>query len=1488
MLRITIDNGNGPVNYTTRIVPGTLSIEDNVNQPVSFNFDVVNIGTDFVVPRRGAYVKVESLKYHNVLATGFVTNEPEKEFIGSSGQRTLSSSTIAGAYLQHTVKCVSDDWLLNVHMVPFVPALVNQTMGQILRLLAETLVPNFYTFDVDDGDIIPIFKYDPKKKWSEIAKEFADAIRYHFWVKDKVIYFKPYGDKVLGVSYDDALPLQGKVFDPKTLNTTPLDTPIVNDVIMIGDVEPHRIREDHFIGTGVEGDFVLRHKVFGGASELLLEEKWDGSDFRNELWEVVDPDTRFSLAGALNVGPGSGPLSLGSAYIKGKNGLELGGKLDIDNGEFEFLSSSTGLIGGIYDSATLSQASCNAGFMVSGYSVSGGIVAIHPVIDGVMQPAIAAGKSNKHYRLQMLISTGTWTRYEKTFRTLSGVSFGGTELASESDVTFIVEEISLDATPPAPLVRSTFRMTLPAFGLYAIVNSVDLDAVITFTQLAKPIQAALYARSLYGPYGNELPILNLADEEHHQLGFGLQNQTATISDVREYQMLRFYGDTIPAVGSRLRLRSWESGRSLARVRDDVSIANEAVVSGDDGVRSAIVTDLNPTPRTSEDCELAAEAFIQDRKQTQYNGSYQFMDDFWQGFSRSLASPPVTGDIDYPRTGRYLSVNSPMRGVSGMFVVRRVQATVAELQQEKIQWNVEFGPDLYVPKLLPRFFKPREEILLPRDVAEEPVIQSLTDIGITFLPDLDEIRLTSVVTGTQVTVTSNATVSGNQVVEVRRVDSGWGTTDQNLILQTTLSEFTLDRMAIEQTWYFRIVDTVSGKTSRRTSVIRVVYPLVPDSPAGVLDTRDFLKPEVQLQIPGDVRNVWGIEIRSCMEVGPTTFDLPVVSSPGLSLGVTLEMVERPKQSVNTEARSFTSCSLYLDPADYDFASYYFEVVAQNVNVSDAYNITLEKTDGTVISQVSVPANTTSRALIRSATSFTPDTGKTAYRIKLDQTASNNDLQCYAARIFIRQVGASKTRIQCTMIHTGAITSLDDFGFGDNRFNVTTYTAESQSYYFFKQELLLADIVDWSLETVARSTGSTMSVGLAQKGTIAPVVAETTHDTTLSLADVTFPNSASGFTDGDEFELITKVNGTPANTSLNAARVYCRLENISRVLIFRRVAGNGQAVTTSDKRQLFDASEYESDLGDGGTFDFEFESTGAETAGGDRRRILSYADDDTLSPLSDVSTSDLAFPDATKRRLRACILPMPVGEKRFIGDLQGTTGTVTNTMDNLIVKYPTLVQLFEDDFSGYSDGATPGLPEWTTSVTAGSPAPTLTKETYNGSPILQARLQISGSASQRIRQLLFAGYSSIYPEFPATPYGVWVSCIWLGHETLSGNAHLTQEGICIGLNSAISDFLVWNFRGGRLVLDDGAGSVINLVTGMAVPDIGDTCRLQLVGNSTTSRLEAYINDVLVGSTTNSVIILGHANPKKTGFAAKATGSFDAGVDVSRFSDFKSGVI
>src|ERR1039458_571557 len=222
-MKIFINNGpNGTglgTNYTRYVVDGSLTVEDSINVTSLISFQLSNVDQLFVVPRRSAYVTVVSEIYASgsgygsgkILATGFVTTEPERTLLGLSQgvKQTNLGPNVTGVFQSqvytYNVQVTSDEWIINSNTVPFIPAFVNQTDSQILSSIAQELMPGFFTTNLmASGTLVPYYQYDPTQTWSDIAKVFADQNRYHYKVINKSIIYQPFGDDPLGISYNDA------------------------------------------------------------------------------------------------------------------------------------------------------------------------------------------------------------------------------------------------------------------------------------------------------------------------------------------------------------------------------------------------------------------------------------------------------------------------------------------------------------------------------------------------------------------------------------------------------------------------------------------------------------------------------------------------------------------------------------------------------------------------------------------------------------------------------------------------------------------------------------------------------------------------------------------------------------------------------------------------------------------------------------------------------------------------------------------------------------------------------------------------------------------------------------------------------------------------------------------------------------------------------------------------------------------------------------
>jgi hypothetical protein len=971
---------------TTKLTPWvdwtSVKVTDQLNVPTTLTFNLTNIGGDFPKLIPHAYVTLYSTRWKRSLFTGFINSAPTLVPLGLSP----AASNRRKVLFTYQVSCTSDEFLLNMKSVQFIPMFINQTHGAILTAIADTLCPGIFNTDfVGSGDIVPSYAYDPSQSWSEIAKTFADSIRYRYKVRDKLIYFQPYGDGALGIQYDEDGP-EG-TYDPFGLHTTVFQVPLVNDITMIGAVEAGRNREDYFIGDGFTGNFPLRHKVFNGASTLLLNDDWTETSFDTQQWYVADPAGQFNLGnGALNLVSSFG-FPLGFSYLQLNNGLELAGGLDVEHGEFGWNDASHGIVGGVYTDDSMTASAAIASFYIS--SPSGVTLTASGAVGVVMQAMYGetpvgvpiVSQANHTYVLQTLFNAPSYVRYLTQYRTLAGGSFGGTELDLPGSITFIVQDTDIAAATgfyyvPPVTKYVVNNATLPAFAVYGLINNVKLNFTLNYTLIAKmplgTLQAMEGPEGLMFPSGVVLPMLPPGSGGYigpvlpwpgdgsgaiyppplqrgvhiinEVLGIGFEQESAQITAGNSADTLAFYAQTLPTAGTPIRFQSWESQAAISRLQATGSIAEEMIIVEDDGIRAATVSNLVPLPRTSEDCDNAALAYLEDRTETWYNGTYSCTSYFLNQYT----SDPVF----WPVPGRFIFVNSPLRAINrqAMLVtqltmgvldaVGNAQNTLTQQPGqvgEVLSFQLTFGPDLHLEKVLANFNDSNPpNILTPQDTANPPDPRATTEVDNTYLPDVQAIYAYPIKDGeVGISLLDNNTFP----VEIRLSDASWGqgvtpnyvgtfvagqTFDivgakllegdrkglppihrinpvgpinnplppilspphtSPIAITATPVNFILVRQQYDQTWYMRYVS--GATTSRRTKVLRVVYPQKPAAPT--IDYGD--SHYVQFDFAGDIRSIFGFEMRA-LDNTTIIVQKPVNSNGDLLIDLTRTKATNP--------------------------------------------------------------------------------------------------------------------------------------------------------------------------------------------------------------------------------------------------------------------------------------------------------------------------------------------------------------------------------------------------------------------------------------------------------------------------------------------------------------------------------------------------------------------------------------------------------------------
>lgn len=872
MIQLLIKIGPNTLDYTKFVDQSSLQIQEQINLPSQCTFTLIPIG-NFIKPPQRAYVTVFSTRYQKSLFTGFIAAEPQRTLLSTGRAQELN---LAGGVVEdvnmgprqlfsYAITATSDEYLLNIKAIPFIPSYYNRSQGDILSSLAETLCPGFFdTSQIASGDIVPYFAYSPQQSWAEVAKLFGDGSRYRYKARDRQLYYQPFGDQPLGIVYDESQPQSQ--FNAQALQTSVLTVPIVNDVTIIGDTEAGNNREDYFLGDGFTGNFQLLHKVFRGSSTLLVNESWNNTTLNTQTWFAQDPGDNFDYsAGALNVLTASGlGLALGDSQITLNNGLELSGGVVMDGGEFIFTDYCNGLVNAIYTDSSLSAAATIAAFQLSSPfgvgapGISGGVGGVHiqPYFSGQAVGAPLVSQANHTYVLQLMVTLPKYTRYTQFYRTVEGEQFGGSSELVPGSITWQIQDYDMFAATgffysPKITQQTMDGVNLPPFVAYALINNVELNVSIVNTSLSNMVMGSLQAlvgpSGLYMPTGLILPmlppgsggyiggvapwpsiasgtilpppgnlvtggvipgpgVLPFAPVTGAPLNLiianGYQLQAAQITQGNESDQLSFYAQSLPAAGTPVRLQSFEAQAAVSRLQDADSIAAEAFVVGDDGIRSCIVTNLNPLPRTSEDCDAAGQAYLKDRDGVTYNGTYTMVDTPSNKIFNGL-----TADLQFwPTVGRFLNVNTPRRGIlQQKMLVSQLTITFLDMFSETLQYAIQFGADTYLDKVLKNFVDlTPASVLTAKDQANPPNPRLTQNVDNSFLPDLNNVQADmTMITPTSAAIKVRDPYFG--AIEIRRLDTNWGQGATSDLIGVVLSPaFTLARQQFDQAWFMRPV------------------------------------------------------------------------------------------------------------------------------------------------------------------------------------------------------------------------------------------------------------------------------------------------------------------------------------------------------------------------------------------------------------------------------------------------------------------------------------------------------------------------------------------------------------------------------------------------------------------------------------------------------------------------------------------------------------
>lgn len=828
----------GPVDFT-KFVYSIGSISMRKNEPTLFDFSVAHVSdvTGWFAPGRGDYVQVWDDRFENrngptsagLLFTGYVTNDPEYEFLG-----TANHTQVFGYKLSAT----SEDYLINSKRVPN-RTFINKTRGYILRELLNDMfggsspIP-FDLTNILDGGTERIFQTDPARYWTEVAADFGRSDGYVYYVLDRKVYYVPEMKTPAQGSVTSTITISAEDprFSPDNLSIKRRDESIVNDLTIIGDQEATTTCVEQFVSDGYQPAFDLTYIPYGLEQSSILVDDMTNNDIDDTVWEELDQPANYiqPFNGSLNIvgGPGN---DTGLAYLRSRKGIELSGTIALRDGEIFFPPSptGTGFIGGLYTSEDCRQSHLWSGWFINLTSL-------------IIQPWGPSGghgtfgiNPNWHYVLRRTVTVDRFADLSfKVFDADTGYQYSTSTAPLSAKVSYSVEVIDY-TTDPSNVTKTThdlgtFTYTSPDYVLYAAIVPYSCHLAMNYVSVTKPQQFAVELGTATQDASNVWTL----NKSAIKVGNAIDGGRCTIEVDGDRSKLAWYATnltsralgaspsdatTIPPRGTIVSVRYARSDYSRARLQSSVSIASEKARFKDDGIRQMTLTgdDIKPLPRTSEECLFLARALLADRNKTRYEGSYSFItkaDDETELRLMILPGDKLECTIDTPEG----QINE---------ILDVTNVTISLVGEDTYQISLDFGP-------VNRFDQAQRELLRRRNSSLEEVVIQQTTIytaeamnanGYVPVPDLPPPTVNTVGPD-YITVTFGSSLpAGVDGVEIRLSDSGWG--QPGYVVRMTDSSRGLNRLSREVRYFFRAyrINADSSLTfSQRSSMMRHVYPL----------------------------------------------------------------------------------------------------------------------------------------------------------------------------------------------------------------------------------------------------------------------------------------------------------------------------------------------------------------------------------------------------------------------------------------------------------------------------------------------------------------------------------------------------------------------------------------------------------------------------------------------------------------------------------------
>lgn len=331
-------------------------------------------------------------------------------------------------------------------------------------------------------------------------------------------------------------------------------------------------------------------------------------------------------------------------------------------------------------------------------------------------------------------------------------------------------------------------------------------------------------------------------------------------------------------------------------------------------------------------------------------------------------------------------------------------------------------------------------------------------------------------------------------------------------------------------------------------------------------------------------VYGVFLDGRKTLSSNTVNINV--SGFLDFKVSVDLLDRPLASSQASSVVFNRTQTTYNPEDYDgVSSITFKVLASNADTVDREVLLLDSNDF-IIGSVIVPQQTFDPILIESST-LTMNPSEDVYKLAIEQTTIDTQVNVLSAKMNIYQVDATKTKIYYPLLTTERPPTNEDLT-GEI---LSTFQTGYQSYLesiIYKRETLnqsrLLAFNSWEIESLVSSThGSSGSMVLRNLDTAEDIEgSETVIEQGLITVAKTYLNEGvSGLSpsnENDHYELLLRCNSRCESGEVKVYKsgLWLKLENLTQLRLHERLthlkSGVGSDTDFTDERLSLDSNDF----------------------------------------------------------------------------------------------------------------------------------------------------------------------------------------------------------------------------------------------------------------------------------------------------------------------------